>query len=213
MCRRKKQEEQSTLWKAVGARTTRSRCRSKGPRSSDKSHCFTHKAFVNVQLMAVWNCVISFEFPVPLVRMQCGYAAHQRRVGFEGSTAAPVQTYAVMLPRSKFSVVLMRLVMQDAMRVVLCVWPKVRIKDNLDDKKSHVQVQKAVEATGAARIVYEVLKKQIQNPKFRQMKKGKIRTNKVLRKSRWRMMRDMNTFCKAAGLRLTHSAEFSEERR
>ena len=38
---------------------------------------------------------------------------HQRRVVFEGSAAAPVQSYTAILPGSLFCVVLLRLVMQD----------------------------------------------------------------------------------------------------
>ena len=50
------------------------------------------------------------------------------RVVFEGSAAALVQTYTAIWPGSKLSVVLLRLVMQDAMRKVFDTYPEVRIK-------------------------------------------------------------------------------------
>ena len=42
---------------------------------------------------------------------------------FEGSAAAPVQTYTAIWSGSKFSVVFLSLVMQDAMSAVSDVWP------------------------------------------------------------------------------------------
>ena len=47
--------------------------------------------------------------------------AHQRRVVFECSGAAPVQTNTSLLGGSMFSAVLLRLVMQVALRAVLKV--------------------------------------------------------------------------------------------
>ena len=57
-------------------------------------------------------------FPVPLLRLLYGYFSRQRRVFFEGSAAVPVQTYTTIMSGSKFSDVLRRVVMQNAMRAV-----------------------------------------------------------------------------------------------
>ena len=59
-----------------------------------------------------------FKFFVLLLRMLCGYFAYHRRVVIEGSAAAPAKTYTAIFSGSQFSVVLLRLVMQDAMRAV-----------------------------------------------------------------------------------------------
>ena len=64
---------------------------------------------------------------IPQLRMRCGCFAHQRVV-FEGSAAAPVQTHTAMLPRSKLSAVLLRLVLQGAASAVFEVWPEVLMK-------------------------------------------------------------------------------------
>ena len=53
----------------------------------------------------------------------------------EGSAAAPVQRHTAISTGIKFSVRLLRLVMQDSMSAVSKVWPEVRIKVIVDDKK------------------------------------------------------------------------------
>ena len=53
---------------------------------------------------------------------------HQRRVVFESSAAARVQTDTSILPGNKISVVFLRLVMHDTTRAVFDVYPEVRIK-------------------------------------------------------------------------------------
>ena len=54
------------------------------------------------------------------------FASHRRAVP-EDCAAEPGQTYTASLPGGKFSVVLLRLVMQDARRPVFNVWSEVRI--------------------------------------------------------------------------------------
>ena len=77
-----------------------------------------------------------------LSRMLCGYFAHQRKVVFEGSAAAPSAYVHSNIARSGFGVVLVRLVMQDAMRAVFDVWPEVRIPVYADDKSLMCNKQK-----------------------------------------------------------------------
>ena len=61
---------------------------------------------------------------------------------FEGSAATPVQTHTAILPGSKFRVVLMMFVVQDALRSVFKVWPEVRSNIHVDGKKKlHVQAK------------------------------------------------------------------------
>ena len=75
----------------VGGRTIRSRCWSPKTRTGYNAH-YLQRVFQKVQLIVVWNWRMFFRFTVFLVPMLC-YFARQRRVVFEGSAAAPVQTY------------------------------------------------------------------------------------------------------------------------
>ena len=87
------------------------------------------KAHEKVQMMTeVWNVSMCFKFSVLLPRMLRGYFAHQRGSVSEGSGATPVQTDTAILPGNKFSVVLLRLVMQDAAGAVCDVWLDVEVQ-------------------------------------------------------------------------------------
>ena len=48
----------------------------------------------------------------------CGYFEHQRRVRFEGCVAEPLQTITTVLPGSKWSCLLLRIELQDALSEV-----------------------------------------------------------------------------------------------
>ena len=88
------------------------------------------KAFVRVQLKVVWASAMHFGFPQRVLRWLRGYFQPQRRVLFEVCVADdPLQTVAVDIPCSKWSVLLLSIVMQVAMSEVLKVYPQ------LDDKK------------------------------------------------------------------------------
>ena len=67
--------------------------------------------------------------------------AHHRRVVFEGSAVAPVQPHTALVAGSTFRVVLLRLVLQDAVRADFKVWPEVRIETYVVDKKLHLQTK------------------------------------------------------------------------
>ena len=45
----------------------------------------------------------------------CGYFEHQKRVQFEGCVTEPLQTISAILPGSKGSCLLLRIVSQDAL--------------------------------------------------------------------------------------------------
>ena len=96
------------------------------------------KAFGKVQLIVVWSWRMYLQVPVLLSRLLCLHFAHQRRVVFEGSAAAPSAYVHSNIARSGFGVVLVRLVMQDAMRAVFDVWPEVRIPVYANDKTFNV---------------------------------------------------------------------------
>ena len=67
-----------------------------------------------------------------------GHLAHQRRISFDGSAAAAVRTHTAILPGSRFSFALSRLVMQDATRAVfsMCI-QKRESKFILMSEKQH----------------------------------------------------------------------------
>ena len=72
------------------------------------------KAFERVSLPVVRAWTTHFNLPRKLLLVLCGYFEHQRRVQFEGRVAEPLQTIMAILPRSKWSCLLLRIVFQDA---------------------------------------------------------------------------------------------------
>ena len=55
--------------------------------------------------------------------MLCGYFERQRRVQFEGCVAKPLQTITAILLRSKWSCLLLRIVLQDALGEATNLYP------------------------------------------------------------------------------------------
>ena len=54
-------------------------------------------------------------FQLPKKDLAGGYFEHQRRVQFEGCAAEPLTTITAILPGSKWSCLLLRIVLQDAL--------------------------------------------------------------------------------------------------
>ena len=54
-------------------------------------------------------------FPRKILPVFCGYFEHQRRVQFEGCAAEPLTTLTAILPGSKWSRLLLRIFLQDAL--------------------------------------------------------------------------------------------------
>ena len=63
----------------------------------------------------------------------CGYSEHQRRVQFEGCAAEPLTTIAAILPGSKWSCLLLRIVLQDALSAVAKIYPSLKLRVSVDD--------------------------------------------------------------------------------
>ena len=80
------------------------------------------EAFERVRLPVVWAWVTHFSFPRKILRVLCGYFEHQRRVQFEGFAAEPLRTITVILPVSKLSCLLLRIVLQDALSEVTKIY-------------------------------------------------------------------------------------------
>ena len=86
------------------------------------------KAFEHVSLPVVWAWATHFSFPRKILRVLCGYFEHQRRVQFEGCVAEPLQTISAILPGSKLSCLLLRIVLQDALSEVTKFLPSAEIE-------------------------------------------------------------------------------------
>ena len=65
--------------------------------------------------------------------MLCDYFATQRRVQFEGCVAEPLQTITARLLGSKWSCLLLRIVLQDALNEVTKILPPLKLRVFVDD--------------------------------------------------------------------------------
>ena len=93
------------------------------------------KASERVSLPVVWGKVarrISL-FQEARSCVLCGYFKHQRRVHFEGCVAGPLQTITAVLPGSKWSCLLLRSALQDALSEVTKVCPLLNLRVFVDD--------------------------------------------------------------------------------
>ena len=72
------------------------------------------KAFERVSLPVVWARATHLSFPRKILRVLCGYFEHQRRLQFEGCVAEPLRTIMAIVPGSKWSCLLLRIVLQDS---------------------------------------------------------------------------------------------------
>ena len=91
------------------------------------------KAFGRVSLPVVWARAAHFSFQRKILRVLCGYLEHQRRVQFEGCVAKPLQTITAILPGSKWSCLLLRIVLQDALSEVTKFYPPLKLRVFEDD--------------------------------------------------------------------------------
>ena len=64
------------------------------------------------------NGPLCFDFAQRVLRVLCGYFAQEPRVMFENNVSEPMVLILSILPGSNWSVLLLRSVMQDAMRCV-----------------------------------------------------------------------------------------------
>ena len=84
------------------------------------------KAFERVSLPVVWAWAMYFSFPRKIVRVLCGYFELQRRVQFAGRATEPLQPITAILPGSKWSCLLPRIVLLDAPSEVRKIYPPLK---------------------------------------------------------------------------------------
>ena len=74
-----------------------------------------------------------FSSPRKILRVLCGYFEHQRRVQFEGCVADPLKTMTAILPGSKWSCLLLRVVLQVALGEVTKTYLLMKLRVFVDD--------------------------------------------------------------------------------
>ena len=88
------------------------------------------KAFERVGLPVVFAWETHCNFPRLILRVQCGYFEHQWIVQF---VAEPLETITAILPGSKWSCLLLRIVLQDAPSEVTNFDPSPKLRVIVDD--------------------------------------------------------------------------------
>ena len=91
------------------------------------------KAFERVSLPVVWAWATHFSFPRKILRVLCGYFEHQTRVQLEGCVAEPLQIATAIFPGPKWSCLLLRIVLQDALSEVAKIYPPLKLTVFEDD--------------------------------------------------------------------------------
>ena len=97
------------------------------------------KAFERVSHPVVWAWATHFSFPRKILQVLCGYFEHQRRVQFEGCAAEPLRTITAILPGSKWSCLLLRIVLQNALSEVMKFYPPSKLRVFVDDIHSAIE--------------------------------------------------------------------------
>ena len=111
------------------------------------------KAFERVSLPALWAWAMHSSFPRKILRVLRGYFEHQRRVQFEGCVAEPLRTIRAILPGSKWSCLLLRIVVQDASSEVTKNNPPLKIRVFVDDITALLMVKNKVVAGMAKKVM------------------------------------------------------------
>ena len=83
------------------------------------------KAFERVSFPVVWAWATHLSFTMKILRVLCGYFEHQRRVQFEGCAAEPLQIISAILSGSKWSCLLLRFLLHDALSEVIKIYPSL----------------------------------------------------------------------------------------
>ena len=80
-----------------------------------------------VSLPVVWAWTTHFNVSRTILRVLCGYLEHQRRLQFEGCVADLLRTITAILFGSKWSCLLLCLVLQDTLSEVVKVYPPFKV--------------------------------------------------------------------------------------
>ena len=119
------------------------------------------KPFERVSLPVVWVWATHFSFSRKISQVFCGYFEHQRRVRFEGCAAEPLRTITAILPGSKWSCLLLRIVLQDALSEVMNIDPPLKLWVFVDDITA-LLTEKNREVAEMAKKVMKKLKEEVE---------------------------------------------------
>ena len=119
------------------------------------------RAFERFSLPVVWVWATHFSFPRKMLRVLCGFFEHQRRVQFEGCVAESLQTISAILPGSKWSCLLPRIALQDALSEVRKFDPPLKLMGLVDDITAPVKGRNK-EVAEMAKKVMTMLKEEVQ---------------------------------------------------
>ena len=100
------------------------------------------EAFERVSLPVARAWATHFSSPRKILRVICGYFEHQRRVQFEGCVGEQLRTIAATLPGSKWTCLLLRIVLQDALSEVTKMYPPLKLRVFVDDITAIVKRKK-----------------------------------------------------------------------
>ena len=166
------------------------------------------EAFERVSLLVLCAWATYFSFPRKILRVLCGYFEHQRRVHFEGCAAEPFHPITAILPGSKWSCLLLRIVLQDALNDVtkICL-TLLKLRVFVDDVTALVQ--------GRNKEVAEMAKKVMKKLKEEVEKKGiKLSVSENREEGKSKMIascgfleNELSQFSKGGGVTLTDSVE------
>ena len=76
-----------------------------------------------------------------MLRVLRGYFDHQRRVHFEVGVAEPLCTITAFLPAAKWTCLLQRIVLQDALNEVMKVYPLMKPKAFVDEIRAFMKYE------------------------------------------------------------------------
>ena len=96
-----------------------------------------------------------------VLAVPCGYFEHQRRVQFDGCVAEPLQTITAIFPWSKWSCLLLRIVLQDALSEGMKVCPPTKLMVLVDDITAFTEGRHK-ELLGIAEQVLKAMRREVE---------------------------------------------------
>ena len=86
---------------------------------------------VSLPVVSAWATHLSFSRK--MFQVLCDHFEHQRSVQFEGCVAEPLRTITAILPGSKWSCLLLRVVLQGALSEVTNIYPPLKLRVFVDE--------------------------------------------------------------------------------
>ena len=139
------------------------------------------QAFEHASFPVVWAWTTHFQFSMKIMRVLCGYFQHQSRVQFEGCVVEPLQNITDILPGSKWSCLLLRTVLQDALSKVVKVFPPLKLKVFVEDITAFMEGRYNELAGIAEKVLMSIKGKVEENcSKLSNTEGGKVGQGKVM---------------------------------